>query len=381
MNRTLKRCLWAAGGCVTTVALIVGGYAVYLEATYSRIPDHQELEIVAAEEWLAEDTATEQPLASAPAQTDTEYTAITYNVGFGAYTPDFSFFMDTGEMLDGTRTRGKSGTAESEESVRAATQGAIDAVLQQDPDVVLFQEIDVDSDRSHHVNQVAMAREALPAMTSTFGVNFHSAYLAAPPWDPHGRSLSGLATHSTLPISSAERRSFPISQAFPDKLFDLDRCFTVQRIPTADGKELVVINSHMSAYDDGSSKDQQLDMLRETMTAESEAGNYVILGGDWNHILFDSEDFYPTQQKVPETVVSLSDDMLPDGFRLVRPDNVADVATCRGADLPYQAGVNFTQTIDGFIVSSNVAASASNVDTGFSYSDHNPVQLEFSLQS
>ena len=35
----------------------------------------------------------------------TEYTALTYNIGFGAYTPDFSFFMDGGESLLGEEQR------------------------------------------------------------------------------------------------------------------------------------------------------------------------------------------------------------------------------------------------------------------------------------
>lgn len=370
MKKLVRRCLWAAGACVAVVGVTVGGYAVYLQASYSRIPDHETLEVVAA-------SAAADP---APAQPDTEYTAVTYNVGFGAYTPDFSFFMDTGQMGDGTSTRGRSGTAASEDSVRTATAGALDAVAAAEPDVVLFQEIDEDSDRSHHVDQVGLARAALPAMASTFGVNFHSAYLAAPPWDPHGRSLSGLATHSSLPISAAERRSFPISQAFPDKFFDLDRCFTVHRIPVAGGRELVVINAHMSAYDDGSSRDQQLAMLSEVMRAEREAGHYVILGGDWNHILFDSQDLYPTEQLVPETAVHLDDAQLPEGFHLVRPENLREVGTCRSGDVPYEAGVNLVQTIDGFIVSDNVGATARTLDTGFAFSDHNPVQLRLTLR-
>ena len=36
---------------------------------------------------------------------------MTYNVGFGAYSPDYTFFMDTGVMRDGTKTTGKYGKA------------------------------------------------------------------------------------------------------------------------------------------------------------------------------------------------------------------------------------------------------------------------------
>lgn len=37
-------------------------------------------------------------------------------------------------------------------------------------------------------------------------------------------------------------------------------------------------------------------------------------------------------------------------------------------------------TCDGFIVSSNVHAVATTVDTGFATSDHNPVLLTFTLE-
>ena len=40
---------------------------------------------------------------------------------------------------------------------------------------------------------------------------------------------------------------------------------------------------------------------------------------------------------------------------------------------------DYTVTVDGFVVSDNVRATATNVDTGFAYSDHNPVALSFEL--
>ena len=53
--------------------------------------------------------------------------------------------------------------------------------------------------------------------------------------------------------------------------------------------------------------------------------------------------------------------------------------TCRGADLPYTPGVNYTTVVDGFLVSDNVQARAENIDTWFAFSDHNPVKLTFTL--
>lgn len=59
----------------------------------------------------------------------------------------------------------------------------------------------------------------------------------------------------------------------------------------------------------------------------------------------------------------------------------APVAFCRTAAEPYNIETTFRITLDGFVVSDNVTVSDSNViDTGFAYSDHNPVYLDFSLQ-
>ena len=84
-------------------------------------------------------------------------------------------------------------------------------------------------------------------------------------------------------------------------------------------------------------------------------------------------------QKVPDWVKSsvLHNSELSEGFRIAADK---DNATCRGADIPYEKGVNYTNTIDGFIVSDNVeVVSVNTVNTEYAYSDHNPVILKFKL--
>ena len=82
---------------------------------------------------------------------------------------------------------------------------------------------------------------------------------------------------------------------------------------------------------------------------------------------------------IPPWVFAFDGSMLPKGFSVVAADNLSDVPTCRGDDIPYEKGVTYTTTVDGFIVSDNVSARATNIETGFAYSDHNPVLLEFTL--
>ncbi len=347
--------------------LVVGGYVIYLQSNYYRIEDHAVLEV---------ENNGENVL-----KTGDTYSVVTYNIGFGAYGPDYSFFMDTGEMKDGTKTSGKYGKAMSLESVETHTEGALGVIEDLDADFYLLQEVDVDADRSYHVNQKDFVKTAMTGYASVFANNFHSAYLFYPFNDPHGAVQAGLLNFSRYQISEAERRSYPVDNSFITKFTDLDRCFAQMRLPVEGGQELVLINSHMSAYDEGGTiRAQQLELLNSVMSEEYAKGNYVIVGGDFNHAMGEAvAEGFPSEQKFPAWVAVLTEDDLADGVRIVRAENELEVPTCRGADIVYTKGVNYTTVVDGFLVTDNVRATAENVDTDFAYSDHNPVKLQFEL--
>lgn len=347
--------------------LVVGGYVIYLQSNYYRIEDHAVLEV---------ENNGENVL-----KTGDTYSVVTYNIGFGAYGPDYSFFMDTGEMKDGTKTSGKYGKAMSLESVETHTEGALGVIEDLDADFYLLQEVDVDADRSYHVNQKDFIKTAMAGYASVFANNFHSAYLFYPFNDPHGAVQAGVLNFSRYQISEAERRSYPVDNSFITKFTDLDRCFAQMRLPVEGGRELVLINSHMSAYDEGGTiRVQQLELLNSVMSEEYAKGNYVIVGGDFNHAMGEAvAEGFPSEQKFPAWVAVLTEDDLADGVRIVRAENELEVPTCRGADIVYTKGVNYTTVVDGFLVTDNVRATAENVDTDFAYSDHNPVKLQFEL--
>ena len=255
--------------CIVLGILILAllAYIVYLYASYYRIEDNQELVVEAP----VDDTTTG---AAAVLATDTEYSAVTYNIGFGAYLPDYSFFMDGGT----------SSWAESPETVQYAINGAGELVKSLDPDFALIQEIDLDATRSYHTDEYEMLRNILPEYTTVFAQNYDSAFLFYPFTQPHGSSRAGLGLFSKYPVSSALRRSFPISTSF-SKFFDLDRCYSVSRIPVDNGKELVIFNLHMSAYGNSDEiRKGQIEMLCNDMAKEYEAGNYVLCGGDFKDV-------------------------------------------------------------------------------------------------
>lgn len=366
MKKTLKIIGITLLAIVLVLVLAAGAYVIYVVAEYDRIPDNQSLEIAGG--------------ATARLEKGTEYTVVTYNIGFGAYTPDFSFFMDSGVMADGTEVYGEYGKAIDKRHVINAVSGAAAVLAAQNADFILAQEVDIDGDRSYNVNQLDMLTEAIGEnYDRAFAINFHSAYLMYPLNDFHGKNTAGIATFSRYDITESVRRSYPVDDGFA-KFFDLDRCFMVNRVPVADGKELVLINSHMSAYDEGGTiREQQLQMLNAVIAAEYAAGNYVIVGGDFNHDLADSLGAFPSEQQTPGWAYPLTDDMVADGFRVVATKQ--GVGTCRDAEIPYEKGVNYITVLDGFIVSDNVkTVSIENIDTDFQYSDHNPVQFVFTLE-
>lgn len=362
MKAKTKKAIKITAIVFLTLVLAVGAYCGYVLLSYSRIEDRTPIAI--------ENNKTEILDAEG------EYTITTYNVGFGAYGPEFSFFLDTGHMSDGTYVKGKYGKSISKELTLRNTNGAIGEIEKLDSDIVILQEVDLKSSRAYKVNMYEMFKTALSDYSSSYASNFHTAYLPYPFNDPHGKTEAGLVTLSKYKINDTLRRSYPIADNL-SKLFDLDRCFTVTRMPVSNGKELVLINSHMSAYDKGGViRSAQLKMLNSVISAEYSRGNYVIVGGDFNHILStEMVGHFPSGQQTPSWIAVLSDDDIPEGFSIVKATNREDVSTCRAADIPYEEGVNYTAVIDGFIASNNLICEAVNIETNYAWSDHQPVVL------
>ncbi len=356
MPKFLKVVLWVLGIILGIVLL----YAAYVFGTYDRIEDNQAL--------TPEGSAKLDTVPVGEVQT-----IFSQNIGFCAYVQDYTFFMD-----GGTESR-----ARSKESVHDCLNKASATAASFDPDFILYQEVDIDSTRSYHVPQMQLLKERFEGFDSINAINYHSAYLMVPPLEPHGASNSGILTLAKYDITSGLRRSYPISEGL-SKVIDLDRCFSKARMKTSNGKELVLYNSHLSAY--GGSDEihsNQLKLLLGDMKEEYDAGNYVIVGGDFN------DDFTNNSLKILDGLDEspfgwtqpFPKDLLPEGIH--RCIDYADenlIPTARNCDVPYVEG-NFTVVVDGFIVSDNVeCVKVNNIQTNFEYSDHNPVVMDFVLK-
>lgn len=355
----LKRILKIILALLLVVIAAILIYVTYVFVSYHRLDDNLSLPVEGSGQGTVSASETIR-IAS-------------YNIGFGAYSSDYSFFMD-----GGTESRARS-LAEASGNVSGAGAEA----LALSPDIMLFQEVDVGSTRSWQVDEYDILTDIFGSSYSRiFAENYDSPYLFYPITQPHGASRSGIVTFSAYPITTALRRSLPI-EAGVMKLVDLDRCYSVSRIPVSNGRELVIYNVHLSAYtSDGKIAETQLEMLFNDMLAEYSAGNYAIAGGDFNKdLLGNSGDIFGISGENYTWAQPIPKDIVPESLSVIAPyDPDNPVPSCRNADKPYSDD-SFVLTVDGFVVSDNVEVACANVhSTGFQWSDHDPVYMDVLLK-
>ena len=305
-------------------------------------------------------------------ETGKPLTIVSWNCGYGALGDNAEFFMDGG----------KSVYTADKDRVNSNLIGIRDKLAALSPDLVILQEVDINSARSYGTDERAVLREAVPdGSYEAFAYNYKALYVPYP-IPPIGHVESGLYTLSTVQVSSSERISLPVPFAWPVRLLNLKRCLLVSRIPVNDtGKELVLINLHLEAYDSGTGKEAQTRMLVSFMQQEYAKGNYVIAGGDFNQrITSIDQSAYPVYAGTWQPGEISADAFGSDFTPLM--DNTTP--TCRSLDKAWAGaaaeGFQF-YLIDGFVVSSNVIPEAvETLDFNFVCSDHNPVRMTFTLE-
>ncbi|MBS1618525.1 MAG: endonuclease/exonuclease/phosphatase family protein [Bacteroidetes bacterium] len=357
----MKRMLILLLVIVLIPAIYVGGFILYGMATKFR---PEPLEDVAVQ-------PSEQPATRAISSLDT-LSFMTWNIGYGGLGAETDFFYDDGKMI-----------TTPQEWVMKYTKGIFATVKEnQDADFIFIQEADRHGKRSWNVDEVAGIAASAPDHNYAFAVNFDVKYLPFPlePWkDKIGPVYGGLLSLSRFTPMESKRISLPGIPDWPKKIFYLERCLLMQRYKLPDDKELVVINTHFEAYDDGSVKKEQMALTKKLLEAEYAKGNYVILGGDWNIAPPDFNvkkwEKEPNYDKLYE--MNNDSNYIP-GWKYVYDGNTP---TNRKNSHAFDPNTTFTTVIDYFFVSPNVdVVEVKGVNAGFEYSDHNPVRMKITLR-
>ncbi len=292
---------------------------------------------------------------------------IIWNIGYCGLNKEMDFFYDGGKNV-----------RPSEEQVLKNILGVKKFLSENDSiDFILLQEVDKHSKRSYNTNQFDTISNLYENRYFSFGKNYDVFFVPTPPSNPMGEVLSGLMTISKYSEKSSVRYSFPGNYDWPTNLFMLDRCFLVNRYNLTNDKELLIINTHNSAYDDGDLKKQQMQYLKKFVKEEYKKGNYIVVAGDWNQCPPNYKANFNKDVQDNENRTDISKNYLPKYKWLYD----SSIPTNRRVKTPYKKGKTLTTVIDYFLLSPNIKSiSIENIDLGFENSDHNPVKAVIKLK-
>ena len=298
---------------------------------------------------------------------------LTFNTGYAALDADHDFFMDGGSDVN----------CDSPEIVKKNVAGISNIIKDTSADVVFLQEVDIDSKRSANVNQSESYYAIREDDSHAYAANFRCDFIPYPFPEFIGKVECGLVTLNTLAASEAERIALPTTFTWPMRICQLKRCLLMERIPIeGSDKELVLVNLHLEAYDDGDAKVAQTKVLANVLKSEYAKGNYCIAGGDFNQT-FPSVDptLYPVKNDEFFKAGVLDITLFDEGWNFPVDSTTP---SARLLNEPYDPSNPNTQyyVLDGFITSPNVQVNrVETLDKEFTYSDHNPVLLNVTLLS
>ena len=356
-HKGLKITLIVIGSIFGLLIAFVGGVLIFASATTLKVKDVEKMQVNGS--------------VTTKINKDNNLKLLTWNTGYGALDERQDCYWDGGKGVYG----------ESKEVVEENINAMKSKIKEVDPDIFFLQELDINSKRSFYVDELSSFKTTFKDDTyeQSFARNFKAGLVPLPVNQMTGKVDAGIATFAKFDLTDSERVQLPIPFSWPMKLFNLKRCLLVNRIAIeGSDKQLIIINLHLEAYDDGEGKAKQLKMLMDIMQEEYKNGNYVIAGGDFNQT-FSTTNYqkYPKMNDWVCPVIEAND--YPD-FTFKMDDTVP---TCRSLYTTYANANKDTfqyYMIDGFIVSKNITInSIGTMNLGFKNTDHNPVTMSIKL--
>lgn len=207
-----------------------------------------------------------------PVQKDTTFSIVTYNIGY----------------LSGMTNNRP--IAKPSSLFKNNLQKVHQEFLNVNPDVIAFQEIDYNASRSYNIDQ----EEAIAKLGYGFSaraINWDKRYLPFPYWPIRmhfGKVISGQSILSKYPLSNQKRIVLESVKSTPfyRNAFYLDRLAQVVKV-NFKGKEAILINVHLEAFDQKTREIQFKEVLEVFHTYKN---NYpTILLGDFNSEAKDKE--------------------------------------------------------------------------------------------
>lgn len=258
-------------------------------------------------------------------------------------------------------------------------------IQDEDPDIILLQEVDDGAARTDYEDQLARLLELLPAeyVCHTSAFYWRAAFVPHP--RIHGAVGHKLSIISKYHLQESTRYQLPIADTNPiTQQFNYKRAILATHLPVEGSQDLVVLTTHLEVSSQGADiKQREMAALNERLAALNQAGYLWLLGGDFNllpagqinHLLeIHRRDFRP------ETELAL----LLDRYRVIPSlvDLQGDEAQKWFTMFPNEPSITAPdRTVDYIFFADNLTLNNHYVrqhDT-LSISDHLPLVAEFTV--
>lgn len=297
-------------------------------------------------------------------------TVVSWNIGYAGLGDNMDFFYDGGHRVRDSKER----TAYNLEEI-------IRTLKEINADLILLQEVDLNSHRSYGIREVDSLQKAFSEYHLSFAYNYKVRWVPIPLKNPIGRVNSGVVTLSRVGPFKTERIQYPSAFSFPVRLFNLKRCLLSSYFLTVSGDTLIVNNTHNTAYDTGGMRDTEMNFLANELNSGLTPYTQILTGGDWNQYPPDytpSEEELSNEYFVPQKV---DETLFGEKFRFVFD---ARTPSLRYLDHVWAGNNNesrpCTTLTDFFLLSSPLKIlSVETLPLGFRSSDHNPVLLRIAM--
>lgn len=258
-------------------------------------------------------------------------------------------------------------------------------IRDEQPDVVLLQELDDGAKASDYQNQLKLLQERLADLypCSAHAFDWKADFVP----NPHifGSVGRQLATLSRYQIERAERLQLPIASTNPiSRQFQPKNALLVTYLPLSDGAQLAVLNTHLDRVTQPEQTLQaQVAAVAKALDKFESRGTPWLIGGDFNLLPLGQYQRLPSEQRTPYAADSALH-VLWDKYPMI-PTNNESSGVDRARWLthyPNDAGLDGPdRTVDYLFYSPRIKRVEARVrqDDTLRISDHLPVIARFLL--
>ncbi len=149
------------------------------------------------------------------------------------------------------------------------------------PDILLLQEIDINSKKSGYIDQVQWLLDHTGLNYGSFAFTWKSPFV---PSDGLGRIYSGNAVLSRWPIKDPTRIQLPRreDQDALTNYFYIQSCILKSKIDVPALDNFYIYNVHLMAFATDDTKLRQINKLTDVLESAEGRGELFVLGGDFN---------------------------------------------------------------------------------------------------